>query len=146
MAEQRTYTLISPPTPAIDPPPGVIPTFDQPYTLLPYAELTIAGCIFTTTILVFARIWVKVQIAKKLLWEDYTCIIGWVGCHFHIPPYPHTGFVAYISNSLRTFKTCVTEGRQTSTKHCTYRQGTSDVLSAMAVLTRSRKLRSLDRR
>ena len=79
MATQRTYTLTSPTTPALDPPPGVIPTFDQPYTLLPYAELTIASCIFTTTILVFARVWVKVRIVKKLLWEDYTCIIGWVG-------------------------------------------------------------------
>lgn len=84
MATQATYTVTSPPTPGLDPPPGVIPNFDQPYTLLPYVELTIALCIIVTTALVGARIYVKAQIVKKFLWEDWTCIVGWVGPHFQL--------------------------------------------------------------
>ena len=79
MATQATYTLVSPPTPGLDPPAGVIPTFHQPYTLLPYAEVTIALCGIITTFLVAARLYVKIFILKKLLWEDFTCILGWVG-------------------------------------------------------------------
>lgn len=77
--QQATYTLTSPPTPGLDPPPGVIPNFHQPYTLLPYTELTIASCAIITTGLVAARIYVKAHLVKKYLWEDYTCILGWVG-------------------------------------------------------------------
>lgn len=78
MATQATYTLATPPTPAAEPPPGVIPTFDQPYTLLPYAEVTIALCAAITTFLIAARLYVKICIVKKFLWEDFTCILGWV--------------------------------------------------------------------
>ncbi|KAG7007793.1 hypothetical protein G7Y79_00008g024310 [Physcia stellaris] len=78
MATQATYTLVSPPTPGLDPPPGVIPTFHQPYTLQPYVELTISLAIIITTMLMVARIYVKVRIVKKLLIEDYLCIIGWI--------------------------------------------------------------------
>lgn len=83
MATQATYTLVSPPTPGLDPPPGVIPTFHQPYTLQPYVELTISLAIIITTMLMVARIYVKVRIVKKLLIEDYLCIIGWVSFHRH---------------------------------------------------------------
>ena len=83
-AHQATYTFKSPPTPGLDPPPGVIPTFHQPYTLRPYAELTIATCAIITTVLVAARLYVKARILKKLLWEDYTCVIGWVGRLFDL--------------------------------------------------------------
>ena len=85
MAHQATYTVTSPPTPGLDPPPGVIPNFHQPYTLLPYVELTIAGCIAVTTLLVAARVFVKTRIVKKFLWEDWTCVIGWVGRHIQFP-------------------------------------------------------------
>ncbi|KAL8662037.1 MAG: hypothetical protein Q9202_005091 [Teloschistes flavicans] len=54
-----TYTVTAPLKPALTPPPGVIPNFQQPYTLLPYVELTIAGGIAITTILVAARVFVK---------------------------------------------------------------------------------------
>ncbi|KAI4249404.1 MAG: hypothetical protein LQ352_005659 [Teloschistes flavicans] len=54
-----TYTITAPLKPALTPPPGVIPNFQQPYTLLPYVELTIAGGIAITTILVAARVFVK---------------------------------------------------------------------------------------
>lgn len=76
-----TYTITAPLKPALTPPPGVIPNFQQPYTLLPYVELTIAGGIAITTILVAARVFVKVRLMKKWLWEDSTCIFGWVGTH-----------------------------------------------------------------
>lgn len=81
---QSTYTLVSPPTPGLDPPPGVIPTFHQPYTLRPYAELTIALGIIITTCLVMARIFVKARVVRKFLWEDYTCILGWVSLHVFV--------------------------------------------------------------
>ncbi|KAL8830102.1 MAG: hypothetical protein Q9191_001626 [Dirinaria sp. TL-2023a] len=78
MAPPATYTLTSPPTPALTPPAGVIPNFEQPYTLLPYTIVTISEAIIVTTILVLARIYVKVFVVKKLLLEDYTCILGWL--------------------------------------------------------------------
>lgn len=81
---QSTYILVSPPTPGLDPPPGVIPTFHQPYTLRPYAELTIALGIIITTLLVMARIFVKACVVRKFLWEDYTCILGWVSLHVSV--------------------------------------------------------------
>ena len=77
--KQATYTIVSPPTPGLDPPDGVIPQFDHPFTLRPYTILTISAAIIITTTLVLARIYVKVYIVKKLLWEDYTCILGWLG-------------------------------------------------------------------
>ncbi|KAI4104952.1 MAG: hypothetical protein L6R37_002996 [Teloschistes peruensis] len=75
---QATYTVTAPPKPALTPPPGVTPNFEQPYTLLPYVELTIAGGIAISTILVAARIFVKTRLIKKWLWEDSTCIFGWL--------------------------------------------------------------------
>ena len=81
---QSTYTLVSPPTPGLDPPPGVIPTFHQPYTLRPYAELTIALGVIITTCLVMARIFVKARVVRKFLWEDYTCIVEWVSLHVFV--------------------------------------------------------------
>ena len=75
MATQATHVVVSPPTPALDPPPGVIPNFQQPYTLLPYAEITIALCAVITLFLIGARVYVKAYIVKKFLWEDFTCIL-----------------------------------------------------------------------
>lgn len=76
---RATYTVTAPAKPALTPPPGVIPNFEQPYTLLPYVEVTIAVCIAISTTLVAARIFVKTRLIKKWLWEDSTCIFGWVG-------------------------------------------------------------------
>ncbi|KAL8808257.1 MAG: hypothetical protein Q9200_004349 [Gallowayella weberi] len=78
MASQATYTFTTPPKPALTPPPGVIPNFEQPYTLLPYVELTIAPGIFLTTILVASRMFVKAKVVKKYLWEDWTCLFAWI--------------------------------------------------------------------
>ncbi|KAL8692043.1 MAG: hypothetical protein Q9218_002852 [Villophora microphyllina] len=73
-----TYTITAPPKPGLTPPPGVTPNFEQPYTLLPYVELTIAGGIGITTFLVVARVFVKLRLMKKWLWEDTTCLFGWL--------------------------------------------------------------------
>ena len=73
-----TYTVTTPPHPALTPPPGVIPNFQDPYTLKPYTDLTIAGGVIITTLLVVARIFVKARIVRKFLWEDWTCLVGWV--------------------------------------------------------------------
>ncbi|CAL8575765.1 hypothetical protein XPA_001669 [Xanthoria parietina] len=75
---QATYTLTSPPHPALTPPPGVTPNFEQPYTLLPYVELTIAGGIAITSVLVAARMFVKTRVVKQYLWEDWSCLFGYV--------------------------------------------------------------------
>ncbi len=78
---QATYTLTSPPHPALTPPPGVTPNFEQPYTLLPYVELTIAGGIAITSVLVAARMFVKTRVVKQYLWEDWSCLFGYVSAH-----------------------------------------------------------------
>ena len=82
IAPQATYTLVTPPDPALTPPPGVIPDFDSPWSLLPYVNLTIAGGIFITTILTAARLYVKARVVKKLLWEDWTGFAGYVRTFF----------------------------------------------------------------
>ena len=74
----RVYTMTAPPKPALTPPPGVIPDFDDPFSLLPYVNLTIAGGIFITTVLTAARLYVKARIVKKFLWEDWTGFAGYV--------------------------------------------------------------------
>lgn len=72
------YTVTSPPNPGLTPPPGVIPDFQDPYTLQPYLELECAAFIVITTAVVAARMFVKVRIVKKILWEDWAAIVGWV--------------------------------------------------------------------
>lgn len=106
MATQATYTLVSPPTPGLDPPPGVIPTFHQPYTLQPYVELTISLAIIVTTILMVARIYVKVWIVKKLLIEDHLCVIGWVSFHLHAFLPLIMPFARAINDLFRFKKSC----------------------------------------
>ena len=73
--------MTAPPKPALTPPPGVIPDFDDPFSLLPYVNLTIAGGIFITTVLTAARLYVKARIVKKFLWEDWTAFAGYVSNH-----------------------------------------------------------------
>ena len=84
-ASRAVYTLTSPPTPGLTPPPGVIPNFHEPYTLQPYVALVIPACIIATTLVVGARMFVKIRIVKKLLWEDWTCVLGWVGLSVFFP-------------------------------------------------------------
>ncbi|KAL6720661.1 hypothetical protein ACLMJK_002586 [Lecanora helva] len=72
-------TLPDPLSPALEPPPGVTPDFYDPFTLEPYNIVTVALCAALTSVLVIARVYTKVRIVKSMLWEDYTCIIAWIG-------------------------------------------------------------------
>lgn len=63
----------------------VIPNFDEPYTLLPYVEITIAGGVILSTLLVAARMYAKAHVMKKYLWEDYFILLGWVSTRV-LPP------------------------------------------------------------
>lgn len=75
------YTFTAPPNPGLTPPPGIIPNFQDPFSLQPYTAVDIALCIILGTLLVAARMFTKIWVVKKFLWEDYTCIVGWV-CSF----------------------------------------------------------------
>ncbi|CAO1604355.1 ribosomal protein L36 [Xanthoria calcicola] len=64
--------------PGLPPPPGVIPNFQDAYTLHSFHAMTIAQCIIITTLAVSARLYTKQFVIKKRNWEDYTCFIGWL--------------------------------------------------------------------
>ena len=66
----QIYTFTGPPRPGLTPPPGVIPTFSDPFSMQPYQVLTVAACIITTTLLVAARMYTKMFIMKSTVWED----------------------------------------------------------------------------
>ncbi|KAL8784287.1 MAG: hypothetical protein Q9213_004045 [Squamulea squamosa] len=83
-----TYTVLSPPDPALTPPPGVIPNFQDPFTLRPYWIVTTALSTLATGILLALRLYTKIVIVKQLRWEDYTCTLGslffgvWIAMNF----------------------------------------------------------------
>ena len=64
------YYFDAPDDPAIPPPSGIIPDFQDPYTLKPFHSLTGATAIVATTCFVLARMYTKHFIMKALKWED----------------------------------------------------------------------------
>ena len=56
--------------PGLLPPKGIEPYFTDPYTLAPYHNLTVVGCIITTTVVVSLRIFAKLRVLKISNWED----------------------------------------------------------------------------
>lgn len=62
--------MLAPNDPGLEPPPGVTPDFESPYTLQPYQALTVAACIILTTVMVVARLFTKIKIIKAVKWED----------------------------------------------------------------------------
>ena len=66
----QVYTLTAPSRPGLTPPPDVIPSFSNPFSMQPYQVLTIALSIIATTVLVFARMYTKIFIMKSTVWED----------------------------------------------------------------------------
>ena len=62
--------LPDPDSPALKPPPGVTPNFNDAFTLEPYNIVTVALCTALGTVMVLARLYTKIHIVKKLLWED----------------------------------------------------------------------------
>ena len=74
--------------PAAAPPDGVILNFSNPYTLRPAMVALGVICAFITSILVGLRLTIKVFIIRRVLLEDYFCILGWLT------------FVSYVEVSL----------------------------------------------
>ncbi|KAL8820834.1 MAG: hypothetical protein Q9223_001026 [Gallowayella weberi] len=73
-----TYTIVSPPDPALTPPPGVIPDFQDPFSLRPYWIVATALGLIATGFLLTIRLYTKVVIVRRLRWEDYTCAFGFL--------------------------------------------------------------------
>lgn len=56
--------------PAMSPPAGVVPNFDDPANLDVYFNVTITLCIAFSTVAVILRMYTKVCILRVLAWED----------------------------------------------------------------------------
>ena len=56
--------------PAMSPPAGVAPNFDDPANLDIYVILTITLCVAFSTVAVVLRMYTKVFILRVLAWED----------------------------------------------------------------------------
>ena len=66
----QTYTVISPPDAALKPPPGVIPDFQDPFTLRPYFIVTASLGLVITGFLLILRMYTKIVVVRKCRWED----------------------------------------------------------------------------
>ena len=60
----------SPFQPSLTPPPGMIPDFQDPYSVQPFLTLTAVFSIIVTTTFVALRMFAKVRILKSVKWED----------------------------------------------------------------------------
>lgn len=56
--------------PAMNPPAGVVPNFDDPANLDIYVTLAITLCVASSTLTVVLRMYTKVFILRVLAWED----------------------------------------------------------------------------
>ena len=74
----KTYTLISPSDAAFAPPPGIIPDFQDPFSVRPYWIVTAAVGLVTTGILLALRLYTKIAVVKRCRWEDYTCCLSFI--------------------------------------------------------------------
>ena len=66
----QTYTVTGPPDAALKPPPGVIPDFQDPFTVRPYWTLTASLGLVATGIVLALRMYTKIAIVKKCRLED----------------------------------------------------------------------------
>ncbi len=74
----QTYAIISPSDVALKPPPGVVPDFQDPFTVRPYWIVTSSLGLVAASILLALRLYTKIVVVKKLRWEDYTCVLGFL--------------------------------------------------------------------
>ena len=74
----RTYTIVSPPDPALTPPPGIIPDFQDPFTIRPYWIVTAALGLLLSGLFLALRLYTKIKIVKKLRWEDCMLNLQWM--------------------------------------------------------------------
>ena len=66
----QTYTIVSPPDPALTPPPGVIPDFQDPFTLRPYFIVASSVGLVVSGFALLLRLYTKIAIVKHCRWED----------------------------------------------------------------------------
>ncbi|CAD6448648.1 e65e15e7-e58f-4bd6-a05a-23b24e3531a6 [Sclerotinia trifoliorum] len=65
--------------PALNPPLGVIPNFDNSYTLLPVANAVKIVTTILATLAIFIRIYTKWRIIREMHLEDYIAVAAWGG-------------------------------------------------------------------
>lgn len=58
---------------ALNPPTGVIPNFENPYTFLPVADAVKVVTTVLATLAIFIRIYTKWRIVKQMHLEDCRC-------------------------------------------------------------------------
>ena len=66
----QTYAIVAPTDVALPPPPGVTPTFEDPFSLRPYHNVATSLGMLLTGIFLIARLYTKIRIIKRLIWED----------------------------------------------------------------------------
>ena len=64
------YTITSPPIPALTPPPGVIPDFNDPSSIRPYFIVASSLGMVESGFLLILRLYTKIAVVKKVRWED----------------------------------------------------------------------------
>lgn len=67
---RQTYTVVTPSDPALLPPNGIVPDFQDPYSLQPYHTLTAVATLFLTTVFVALKLFTKKFIKREIQWED----------------------------------------------------------------------------
>ena len=66
----QTYTVTSPPDAALSPPPGIVPDFQDPFSLRPYYNVTASLGLVSTGIILGLRLYTKIAVVKECRWED----------------------------------------------------------------------------
>ena len=66
----RPYSFNSPPDQAAFPPEGVIPDFQDPFSLRPYNNVTVSLGLVFASLFLGLRLYTKIRIVKECLWED----------------------------------------------------------------------------
>lgn len=57
-------------TPALEPPPGVTPNFENPENITPLIEFTLGICLGVSSLFVILRVWTRFIIMKVHGWDD----------------------------------------------------------------------------
>ena len=66
----KAYTFTGPPDPALSPPPGIVPDFQDPFSLRPYYNLTASLSLLSTGFILVLRLYTKIVVVKQCRWED----------------------------------------------------------------------------
>ena len=95
-----TYTVIAPTDAALPPPPGVIPTFEDPYTLRPYQNLVFSLGMFFSGMFLIARLYTKAFIVRSFKWEDCQLISRILPLNSHAHGIPDTCVLGFVRTAL----------------------------------------------